>query len=87
MLTVTVNQRRTFRSADLSKAKQMASKIANAFAKESDWMRVYVSSGNVIVDGEVYGPGTELKLKRLNQLKPKYKSGKWLIDRIVPAED
>lgn len=82
MLTVTVNKRHTFKSVDLSKAKQMASKIANKYAQDSDWVRIYVSSGSVTIENEIFGTGTELRMKRFNQMHPKFKPGKWLIDQV-----
>ena len=77
MLTITVNSRKTFKTDDLSKAKRRASSIANQYARSTDSMRIYVSSGTLEVDGEKYQQGSELWMRRLNTMFPTFKAGKW----------
>ena len=77
MLTVTVNQKTTFHSPTIAHAKRRASQIANRYAKNSDWMRIYVSSGSLTIDGKVFQQGSELRLKRINAMYPTFKAGEW----------
>ena len=78
MLTVTVNHRQTFRAESLAKAKQQASKIANKHKKSDDWCRIYVSSGTLTVKDKTYSTGSELWMRRFNQVSPVFRAGKWL---------
>lgn len=79
LLTCTVNRKNTFRSTSLTHAKQRASSFANRRCKEEDWVRVYVSSGKLSIGDRSYGEGSEIWMRRFNQISPAYKPGKWQI--------
>jgi len=76
LLTVTVNKRQTFKSSSLATAKRQASRLANRRVRDQDSLRLYVSSGPVMIDGQEYKTGSELWMRRINRLYP-YKPGKW----------